>query len=957
MKKSKLILMGLIPALLLVFFLSQNDLLAQTSGTCRMLGHLVDSETGEDIIGATVMIPSLNTGALTDMNGSFSINKLPEGTYTVVIKLIGYANVTVEEVVVKEDQPGHINIALKPEYIQGEDVEVTAKAVQNTEAALLSKREKSYSISDAISSETMSRTGSGNAGDAVKTVTGASVVGGNEVVIRGLGERYSSTQLNGTELPSADPDKRNFQIDLLPSNLLDNIEVTKSFTPDKQGNFSGGIVDLGTKDYPEILTMKVSIGSSYNSQVTNNENYLSYKSSSTDWRGSDDGSREIPTEILTAEEIPNYAQAITNKEKARELSRLSKSFNSTMAPTASSAPLNQSYAFSLGNETSLFGQRLGYLASISYKRDYSFYEDGYIARWRLSGNYATAESLTKDFILTDSEGSDDVLWGGLFTTKYQLHRNHNLNFNFLHTQGGTSESRFLYGHFYDGNMDSANVFQTRVLKYVERKLNSFQIGGEHLFTGLNNLNAQWTTSFNKNEQDEPDLRFFSNHYVITSTDTVYTIRPSLYTEPQRLYRNLDESTNAVDLKFTLPFKQWSGYSGNLKFGTYYSYKDREYRERVFKFINQDRNSYEGDAEAYFSDDNTGIIDSVNGRYVFGNYVTESSELRSNYNGDQTITALFMMVEMPLTRTLRFVGGARYETTEMNVETQDPNLDKGYINDKDVLPAASLILQVSKNMNLRSSYGKTLARPTMREMAPFPSYDFANGFFLIGNPDLKRTLIDNLDLRWEWFARPGEIIAASLFYKKFQNPIERAMKSDNGEIQYQNVDKSKVYGAEFEFRKGLDFLGTFFNNFQIGANLSLIHSEVDIPAEELAEIKAYDPNADDTRPLQGQSPYLLNFDLTYNNRNSGSMISLSLNSFGDRLSEVSLGGTPDIYEQSFTNMNLVFTQKIFNAFQLKFAAKNLLDAEVKKSHEFKGEEYIYQQYSKGRSFSLGLSYSL
>ena len=714
---------------------------------------------------------------------------------------------------------------------------------------------------------------------------------------------------------------------------------------------------MGTKDYPEALTMKVSLSSSYNSQVSGNGNYLTYGGGSTDWRGSDDGSRGIPSDILTATEIPNYAQAITNKEYARELSRLSKSFNSTMTPTHSSAPLNQSYAFSMGNETSLFGNRLGYLASLSYKHNYSFYEDGYIARWRLSGNYATAESLTKDFILSDSKGSDDVLWGGLFTTKYQLHRNHDLKFNFLHTKGGTSESRFLDGHFYDGNMDSANVFETRVLKYVERTLDSYQIGGDHLLPGLNNLDMEWTASFNKNTQDEPDLRFFSNHYVMTKSDTLYTIRPSLYTEPQRLYRNLDESNNAIDLKFTLPFKQWSGYSSNLKFGAYYSYKNREYRERVFKFINQDRNSYDGDEEAYFSDDNTGIIDSINGRYIFGNYVTETSEARSNYDGDQKISAAFMMVEMPLSQKLRLVGGARYETTEMNVETQDKYLDKGHIDDQDVLPAASFILQIGKNMNLRSSYGKTLARPTMREMAPFPSYDFANGFFLIGNPDLKRTLIDNLDLRWEWFARPGEIVAASVFYKKFKNPIERAMKSDNGEIQYQNVDKSNVYGAEFEIRKSLDFIGSLFNNFQVGANLSLIHSEVDIPAEELAEIKAYDPNADETRPLQGQSPYLLNFDITYNNYNAGRMISLSLNSFGDRLSEVSLGGTPDIYEQSFTNMNLVISQKIFNAFTLKFSAKNLLDAKVKKTHEFKGEEYIYQEHTKGRSFSVGLSYSL
>ncbi|MBD3234069.1 MAG: TonB-dependent receptor [candidate division Zixibacteria bacterium] len=352
-----------------------------------------------------------------------------------------------------------------------------------------------------------------------------------------------------------------------------------------------------------------------------------------------------------------------------------------------------------------------------------------------------------------------------------------------------------------------------------------------------------------------------------------------------------------------------------------------------------------------------MIDSSAGYYEFGNYVVDASELRANYDGDEQIAAIFSMVELPLSKKLKFVGGLRFETTQIDVVTQDPDYEEGNLDDNDVLPSASLIYRLSDNMNLRGAFGRTLARPTFRELAPFPSWDFANGFFFIGNTALKRSLIDNFDIRWEWFSNPGEILATSLFYKKFENPIERAIKNDNGEIQYQNVDEAIVYGAEFEIRKKLNILHSTLSDFSWGANLSLIHSEVDIPQDELLIIRAYDPDADDTRPLQGQSPYILNIDLTYNNTDTKTLASVTYNVFGERLSEVSLGGTPDIYEQPRPILNFIFNQSIMGNISLKASAKNILDSPMKKIHEFKGGEYIYHEYQTGRSITLGLSYEL
>jgi TonB-dependent receptor len=353
----------------------------------------------------------------------------------------------------------------------------------------------------------------------------------------------------------------------------------------------------------------------------------------------------------------------------------------------------------------------------------------------------------------------------------------------------------------------------------------------------------------------------------------------------------------------------------------------------------------------------GIVDSTNGRYRFGNYVVDASQMSDNYDGDQDITAVYGMIDVPLVARLRFIGGARFEVTRLNVASQDPAKQKGEVANDDWLPSVNLVYELGSSMNLRAAYGKTVARPTFRELAPFASFDFIGDFIFVGNPNLKRTLIDNYDLRWEWFARPGEIFAVSGFYKRFQNPIERAIVSNNNQGQFQNVDAATVYGAEFEVRKQLDQIAAFLQHFQAGGNLALVQSRVDIPAKEMATIRQLDPNASGKRELQGQSPYVLNVDVVYDNAKTGTMASLYYNIFGERLTEVSLGGTPNIYEQPRGVLDFTLSQRLLKGITLKAAAKNLLDSEVRKVHHFKNIDYVSRRHTLGRTFSLGLTYSV
>lgn len=937
--------------------------------TGKVTGTVVDSETGEPLIGANVFFEGTNIGAASDLDGQFTIKKIPPGTYNLIVSMIGYAKLTVSQVKVDAGETLSYDLSLKPEAIMAEDVVVVAEIIENTEAALLKKRQKSIAISDAISAEAISRSGSGDAAEAMTKVTGASVVDGKYVYIRGLGERYASTHLNGVELPSADPDKKAFQLDLFPANLLDNIVTLKTFTPDKPGNFSGGVVDIGTKAFPEQFTMSFSSSASYNSQATWSDKFLLYSRGSTDWLAIEDGTRDIPDMLsdpgLT---IPSPARARIEARRgniadAQFLDAASKSFNSIMGPTSESAPVNQSYGFSVGNQRPFFGKPLGYVFSLTYGRSLSYYEDGFTGRYSLP--QAGGTGLNSELLLEDTKGEEDVNWGGVLNLGYKLTPHHELSFNSIYSRSAESEGRYQFGTWPKefGLSDNTNFFENRTLIYKERELYSLQVSGEHFLKGLLNSTVEWNASMAANEQEEPDSRFFANIMRVSDGDTSYSASQSGFSDPGRYFRNLQEDSRNAKLDISIPFKQWSGLKSKFKIGGAYKDTEREFRERIFSISPSSTMPYTGDPQEFFSNERMGIIavDTLangNPNYTFGNTVAERSKVKNNYDGSLDVGGVYGMLDVPLASRLRFIGGVRYETTELETVSQDTNQAIGRIKEQDILPSANLVFSLKDNMNVRAAYTKTLARPTLREIAPFESFEFINGNFLIGNPALNRALIDNYDLRWEWFLRPGEIVAVSAFYKNISNPIERTIVGGtNGQIQYKNVDDAEVFGLEFEVRKRFDDLGGVLEHFSAGANFTLTDANITIPEDELVRRRAVDPDANDVRPLQGQSPFLLNVDLSYINSRSRTTLSVSYNTFGDRLSNVSLGGTPDVFERTRHTLSFNARQGLFRHLSLKFAVKNILNDSYKESYELKGNEFIYQEYKLGRTYSFGVSYSL
>ena len=796
----------------------------------------------------------------------------------------------------------------------------------------------------------------------LKKVVGASVVGGKYVYIRGLGDRYTSTHLNGSELPSADPNRKSFQLDIFPSNLLENIVTLKTFTPDKPGNFSGGLVDISTKDFPTTFSFQLSASTGFNTKATFND-LLIGDPSDTDFLGFDGGRREIPKEVrdylASGQEFPALRDTRSDPEAAETLDRLSKAFNNEFRPREQYGSMNQSYGFSIGNQVSFLGNDLGYTASFSYGQSYSGYNDGNVARYDLVGNFFESDLLFRRLDVADNRGDRNVDWGGMATLSYRFANNHKVSARFLRTQSGTASGRYLEGFQFD---IPDGVFQTRVVQYTERSLTSFQLSGKSYFENFLKSTVEWKASTATNTQDEPDLRYFTTQVdTFPSGAILYSSPTNNFQRPGRFYRDLEEANATLGLDVTIPFNSINGASGNIKFGGNIVDVDRDFNEKRFDFYTDTRNftlnDVEGNVDAFF--DSLGILGYSNGRPQFGNYVQDASALRSNYDATSNVSAAYIMSELPITDWLKLIGGVRVEQAEIEVVSQDTSMDVGALSNTDYLPSINGIFSLSENMNVRSAFTRTVARPTFRELAPYITFDYVGGLLFQGNPNLKRTLITNYDLRWEYFTGVGEILAISGFYKILENPIERVIRTDlgNDALSIQNVEEGRVYGVEIEVRKNLGFIADAIRHFSMASNFTLVHSEVDIPELELIVIRNAKEGAEPIRELQGQSPYLFNFDLGYSNPENGFNSSISYNYFADRLSIVAEGATPDIFERGYSSLNFTSNKTLWKNYELSFKVSNILDPDIVQSQLFNGDEYIYQKYKRGRTFSLGIKYKI
>ncbi len=915
-------------------------------------GKVIDAETGEYLIGATVMLKGTTTGAATDLDGNYSVPNIPAGKYTVLCQYISYEPLVFENVEIEDGKVTLINMQLSTVSLGLKEVQITAKMQQRTEAALLTIQKKSANVIDGISAQAMSRSGDSEASDALKRVTGVNVEGGKYVYIRGLSDRYSKTTLNGADIPGLDPNRNTVQMDLFPTNLIDNITVYKTFSPNLPGDFTGGLINIVTKDFPEQFTVQAGLRLGFNTSASFNDHFLAYQGSPSDLLGFDNGFRNIP--VAAQGIIPSYPSG------KNELTDITMSFNKIMAPEFQPSAMNATLSFSIGNQINVGkkNNQLGYLFGFSYKYKELNYDNGTKGLYTLGG--ARDENLTMQYLYNDNQSSKNVLWGLIGNLTYKFAQNHKISFNIMKNQSGVSLARFMYGP--KPSDEKTLIIQTRKLQWMQRSLLTGQLRGEDYFENLSKMKMEWQFAVSSSSQDEPDMRFFTNsYYPGLKAPFNYAVESSIYKVPSRYYRNMDQMNYFGKLDFSVEPGNKT-HAPKLKFGGLYSYQKRNFKEDRYDYNFQFSPSvYNGNVTDFVADDDIGVNYPLYPRTgIMGLYVQESNldNLRNSYKADQTVAAAYLMIDALAFKKLRIIAGLRYEYTLINSASYDSTLPAGYLKNNDFLPALAFTWQVKNNMNLRFNYSRTLARPSFRELAPYASEDFAGGETWIGNDMLKRTLIDNIDLRWENYFRPGEILSLGAFYKLFHDPIEvvNNPKAQNPELTWENVGQAKVYGFELDFRKKLDFWN-FTKHISAGINVTYIYSEVTIDSLELSAIRATDPSAKDTRPMFGQSPYITNVHLEYNNPDLGLDVNLVYNVSGPKIVIIVKGGTPDVYAQPLNSLNFTLGKRIADRWMLEFRAKNILNPNYKETYTFKGREYVYRQFSSGVLLELGVKYMI
>ena len=939
----------------------------------------VFDEDGFPMLGANVTIEGTGTGAQTDfIEGKYQFQVAP-GTYTIVTSYVGYANQVTEGVIVAANETTLLDITFGEDtgVELALDVTVTAQAVERGEVAVMKLRQNSDKVQDVISSQEIQRLGAGTAAAALTKVTGTTVVDGKYVYVRGLGDRYSATTINGLQIPSIDPYRNSAQLDLIPTNILDNIVASKTFTPDLPGDFTGGSVNIKIKALPERFSWGLSASTSYNSQSNFRNDFLTYDAGTRTGLGFNDGTLDLPAVVndplvTSVGGLGRQAgfDASNDRELAQAVEDVATAFGNGFDLYERSTGPNYSFSGNIGNQFNLGKMPLGVFASLSVSRDFSQYRDG------VRGNYfnpgAGATELQEIFELRDNKSVENGTIGGMFGLTLRPSPANNISFYTLYSHQGFTEGRILQGSNERQNAsgEGTNYYRTQASSFLERELIDYVLEGEHTLTGLGNIKIEWTANYVDSKQDEPDLRFAE----YTRNDDRYSIAISRFIPPSRFFRDLADDTYQGNLNFTIPVLQRKSRGNAVKFGGSYRRKERDFNERAFSYDRAGGVTFsaaEGDYGVFFGPENLGVLEEVSDRSNrVGAYIFESTNPSNSYIGTTQVGAAYAMMTYELTPRLKAIFGLRAEQTQISVQSDvvfdeltrdEPNQVRIDNNTADIdtvnlMPALNLVYKVGETSNVRASFTQTVARPNMREVAPFGAFGYPSDPPTFGNPNLQLTSIDNYDLRYEIFPQPGEVLAVSGFYKRFRNPIVQTFRlSGEQQFTWSNTQEADLYGVELEVRKSLGFLWSKLDAFTLGSNLAFIESRQLLDQQEFENGLTVDPNTQRERRFNGQSPVVVNANLSYTAPESGWDAMVAFNYFGDRLQGIGAVGTPDVFERGRSVLDVSLSKKIQN-FTLTARARNLLNPKFETYSTF-DQEYIFQSYEQGRDFSLGISYGL
>ncbi|WP_339901683.1 TonB-dependent receptor [uncultured Cyclobacterium sp.] len=949
--------------ILIGFLLLSSNVFAQ-NGTIR--GTIYDEGTGEPLFGVAVSVVGAQLGAVTDFDGDFEI-ELPEGVYSIQASFISFNTLQLEEIKVNQGEVTLLDNLKMSEFTSDlETVTITAEAIRTTEAALMTVKRNAPQLMDGISAAAFRQIGDGDAASAIKRVTGVSIEGGKYVYIRGLGDRYTKTVLNGMDIPGLDPDRNTIQMDIFPTNIIDNIIVSKSFTSNLSADFTGGVVDIETKDFPEEKTMRLSISGGYNPSMHFNSDFLTTEGSNTDFLGFDNGFRDIPTKGIA--EIPQYADVVGSPggEQGQLYQSILRDFNPTFGGTKKQNLMNYSLGFSLGDQFKHGDNTFGYNFAITYKNTSEFYkgaEFNLYAKPRESDE-TELEPLEKS---GGNYGESNVLLGGLFGVAYKTDYS-KYKLNFIHLQNGSSK----VGNFNFVNTNLGAEFEADQynIEYSQRALTSLMLSGVH-YSKDGAWELDWKIAPTLSSIEDPDVR------VLRFREPNKTISSEVGL-PQRIWRSLDEQNLVGKLDLSKNHVLF-GEAAKLRFGSSYAYKQRDFLIQDFQFATGN-STFTGDPNQVLIESNLFSEDNRNGIRYSPLFIPNNP---NSYNSNLTNVGLYVHSEFSPFENLKAIVGLRAEKFDQYYTGSNQTQTIVYDNEKvmgdlDLFPTINLIRSIKENQNLRFSYSSTIARPSFKEMSfaeildPITGRTFIGGLFqettdggteVLWDGNLEATRINNFDLRWEQFLSGGQMFSVSAFYKTFDKPIEMVQfLSDPGAFQPRNVGNGTVAGIELELRKSLAFLSPSLETFFFNFNGTLTESRIKMSEAELrsrALTAREGETIDDTRDMSGQAPYIINTGLSYNNYVSGIEAGIFYNVQGSTLNYIGFGNRTDTYTVPFHAVNLSLN-KTFGASEKVKAGinvQNLLNQSREEVFRSYGaEDQIFSSLNPGTLVNVNFSYA-
>lgn len=941
---------------------------SQENGFIR--GTVYSGETGETVPFVNILVVETGSGAKSDLDGKFSIS-LPPGVYSLRMTSAYFETTTYTEINVKSKEVALLeNINLMEASNDLGTVIITKSAIKNTEGSMMKLKSKTPQLIDPLSSAEMKTIGASSAPEAMATIPGVSISGGKYVYIRGLGDRYNKTLLNGLDIPGLDPDRNTIQMDIFPTNILDNIIINKTFVAELPADFTGGVIDISLKGFPDERQRSVSVSGGYNPAFHFNKNYLVYDGGKTDWLGFDDGSRAIPATT----NIPFFAQAIGNEETAERYKEVLGGFNPTMAAYQRMSLMDMGLSASFGNQfTRKDKPVIGYNVVFSYKNSTDFYQEAEFGRYGLAGNSDVTEMQTRERQV-GSYGVNNVLLTGMAglamktrTAKYTL--------NVLHLQNGESKA----GIFDYLNSDQGAIFEgyQHNLEYSQRSLTNVFFTGKHTMDE-SDWEIEWRVAPTLSIIKDPDIRFTRyeerEDTLIIGTEAGF---------PERIWRELNEKNLSGKIGAIKKFEIFER-DAKLKFGAAYTYKVRDFIIRNFALNIRDVN-LNGDPNELFADEN---IWPMNGDITKGT-TYEASFLPNNpnkYNSNINNAAGYVSAEFSPLERIRTIFGLRVENYIQRYTGQDQlgiNVfnNEQVLNDLGLFPSANIVYAVNEKQNLRFAYGRTTARPSFKELSYAEIYDPVTGRTFIGglfrdedatsgqvywDGQLTSTDIHNFDVRWEIFPDRGQTVSITGFYKKFINPIEIVQFSaQTGSFQPRNVGDGEVLGAEFEVRQSLKFISEKMENFKFTLNFTYTNSRI---LYSQTEKESREANArtgqfiGNYRDMAGQAPYLINTGLIYYGGSKsfwkGFSAGLFYNVQGQTLQYVGIVDRPDIYSVPFHTLNFNSNKRFGKEEQFNIGLKvqNILnDKKESVYRSFNAQDQYFSRLSPGTTFSARFSY--